>query len=131
MKAILLITLLACIACQEVKEKPETIEVVKCVLRQEVLFHSIEKLITAIQTKKAAEIAMTVLAIYPGIVDAVKRCLAENGEPTLQVAEWVMILVELLGPIVLDWIRDYGLPYVKKVCIEKFGSTWYCNAIPA
>ncbi len=131
MKAILLLTFLALVSCAEVElQTAAPVDVVKCVLRSDVLFKSIEKVISAIQTKDMGTIAMTVLSLYPGVVDEIKKCLAD-GEPNLQIADWVITLVKLLGPIVWDLVKEYAFPYLKQLCKEKFGDTWYCNAIPA
>ncbi len=73
---------------------------------------------------------MTVLALYQPVVDEIKKCIAE-GEPNLQVAEWVLILVDLLGPIVWELVKQQAFPALKKLCVDNFGHTWYCDIIPA
>ncbi len=130
MKALLIVALIALVSCNEVELQAQPMDVIKCALSSDVLFQAIGKIIDAIKSQDMGTIAMTILSIYPGVVDEIKKCLAV-GEPVLEIAPWVIALIKVIGPIVWDLVKDYALPKLKQWCLNKYGATWYCNIIPA
>ena len=61
-------------------EKNES-EIVKAVLRSQVLFDDLAKLTGAVKTNDAGKIFMCVLEIYPDLIAAIKKAMGEDAPP--------------------------------------------------
>lgn len=57
-----------------------THEIVSCILRSQILFEDIAKLIEAIETKKVMEIVCTVFEIIPDFIRNIKRCISDEPQ---------------------------------------------------
>ena len=74
MKAILFVLLLAVIFCETTND---TIDIVTCVLRSDVLFKAVAQIIEAVRSGDTASIITTLLSLYAPVVAEVKKCLGQ------------------------------------------------------
>lgn len=135
MKAIFLILLIALVSCEEVEDpvlQAQTNNILKCVLGADAVWKTLSKIVTAIQNKEYSSLLGIVLAAYPEIVSEIKQCLAVNEDDVVLTLPNIVIKIsDMKGACIINWFNFGGFAYLKKKCFEHFGSTWYCNAIPA
>ena len=74
MKAILFVLLLAVIFCETTND---TLDIVTCVLRSDVLFKAVAKIIDAVRTGDFNTILATLLSLYYPVMTEVKKCLGQ------------------------------------------------------
>lgn len=135
MKALLLVSLLAIVACETVKVKNAPVDVVKCVLRSDVIFNAIADIIDVIQGGKALDIITTIMALIPGVKAEVEKCLEK---------ETVLEIPVVLIPVV-EALKDFGIAFIEGLitkyimdglnaafnwCWSQTGGHWACNLIP-
>ena len=74
MKAVLFILLLAVIFCETTND---TLDIVTCVLRSDVLFKAVAQIIDAVRTGDFNTILATLLSLYYPVMTEVKKCLGQ------------------------------------------------------
>ena len=74
MKAFLFVLLLAVIFCETLKK--DTVDVVTCLLRSDVIHTALAEVVEAFRTKDKMTILITLVNLYQPVTTEVKKCLA-------------------------------------------------------
>ena len=75
MKAFLFVLLVAVIFCETVVKK-DTLDVVTCLLRSDVIHTALAEVVEAVRTKDKMTILVTLANLYAPVTTEVKKCLA-------------------------------------------------------
>lgn len=138
MKSFLLFILFIVVSSENLKINGDKLAPIKCVLTSEKFYEFISNVIKKITTEKEMNVGQTITNNIGEVVNIIKSCLNKKEEKLLtktlyytqEEYDYLLFLIDFIGPEVEDWFLIGGFPEVRARCIYYYGYKWFCKNVP-